>query len=182
MNSEGDLLRRYGLEVEQHFPPELMFLLTHGLQRVMAEGTGSGYPPTATMSYAGKTGTSDKLRDSWFAGFSGNRLAVVWLGRDDNRTTKLTGASGALIVWGRIMLGLDTIPLEQSEPAGIDWRRIDTRTLKPTSRFNPDSTLLPFISGEGTDPGPHDPSPDSAIQGIKDMTETIFDSLNRLFN
>jgi len=182
MNSDGNLLNRYGLEVKQHFPPELMFLLTHGLQRVMEEGTGSGYAPTASRFYAGKTGTSDNLRDSWFAGFSGDRLAVVWLGRDDNRSTKLSGASGALIVWGRIMQGLDALPLEQSEPVGVDWRSIDTKTLKQTYRLNPDSTLLPFISGKDADAGQQNPEPDNAIQGIKNMTESIFDSLNRLFN
>ena len=74
MDSDDSLLTRYGLEVEQHFSPELMFMLTHGLQRVMEEGTGSRYRPTASRSYAGKTGTSDNLRDSWFVGFSAQHL------------------------------------------------------------------------------------------------------------
>ena len=180
MDSDNSLLTRYGLEVEQHFSPELMFLLTHGLQRVMEEGTGSRYKPTASRSYAGKTGTSDNLRDSWFAGFSGDRLSVVWLGRDDNKPTKLTGASGALIVWGRIMQGIRTAPLEQSEPAGIDWGRIDAGTLQWTHPLNPDSTLLPFISVNDTD-SDRQPEFDIGIEDIKNKTKTFFDSLYDLF-
>ncbi len=180
MDSDNSLLTRYGLEVEQHFSPELMFLLTHGLQRVMEEGTGSRYKPTASRSYAGKTGTSDNLRDSWFAGFSGDRLSVVWLGRDDNKPTKLTGASGALIVWGRIMQGLRTAPLEQSEPAGIDWGRIDAGTLQWTHPLNPDSTLLPFISVNDTD-SDRQPEFDIGIEDVKNKTKTFFDSLYDLF-
>lgn len=182
MDSEGHLLTRYGLEVEQHFSPELIYLLTHSLQRVMEEGTGSRYAPTATRAYAGKTGTSDDLRDSWFAGFSGDRLAVVWLGRDDNKTTKLTGASGALIVWGRIMKGINAAPLEQSEPAGISWMRIDTRTLEGTHPFNPKSTLLPVISAAENDRGKKLPESGNGMNEIKNMTRTFFDSLNKLFN
>ncbi len=179
MDSGDNLLTRYGLEVEQHFSPELMFLLTHGLQRVMEEGTASRYRPTASRSYAGKTGTSDNLRDSWFAGFSGDRLAVVWLGRDDNKTTELTGASGALIVWGNILQGLRTAPLEQLEPAGIVWSRIDSGTLQRTHPLNPDSTLLPFISTNDADSG-RQPESDRGIEEIKNKTKTFLDSLYNL--
>jgi penicillin-binding protein 1B len=148
----------------------------------MEEGTGSRYAPTASKAYAGKTGTSDDLRDSWFAGFSGDRLAVVWLGRDDNKTTKLTGASGALIAWGRIMQGIHAAPLEQSEPPGISWVRIDTRTLKETYPFNAESTLLPIISINAANPDRKQPEIDNGIKEIKNMTRSFLDSLNRLFN
>jgi penicillin-binding protein 1B len=181
LDSEDRLLTRSGLDVEQRFAPELMFLLTHALQRVMEEGTGSGYTPTASRAYAGKTGTSDDLRDSWFAGFSGDRLAVVWLGRDDNKTTNLTGASGALRVWGRLMQGLNGAPLEQTEPAGISWTRIDTKTLKETHSFNTRSTLLPYISSNAGNVGDHQPAQDTGIEELKNMTRTFLDSLNRLF-
>jgi penicillin-binding protein 1B len=77
---------------------------------VMEHGTGrparSVLPPTLVV--AGKSGTSSDLRDSWFAGFSGSHVAVVWVGYDDNRPTTFTGSSGALTVWARLMAGLDT--------------------------------------------------------------------------
>lgn len=71
----------------------------------MREGTGrsvySQLPSSLTL--AGKTGTSNDSRDSWFSGFGGDLQAVVWLGRDDNGKTPLTGATGALQVWASFM-------------------------------------------------------------------------------
>lgn len=71
----------------------------------MREGTGrSVYNQLpSSLNLAGKTGTSNDSRDSWFAGFSQDLLAVVWLGRDDNGPTPLTGATGALQVWTSFM-------------------------------------------------------------------------------
>ena len=97
--------------------------------------------------YSGKTGTSDGLRDSWFAGFTARRLSVVWLGKDDNRPTSLTGSTGALEVWGNIGENLSDSPLQPTEPESITWHRIDTMTLRPTNVFNRNSTKLPFIRG-----------------------------------
>jgi len=57
---------------------------------------------------AGKSGTSSDYRDSWFAGFSGSHLAVVWVGYDDDAPTGFTGSVGALPVWAHIMAGLGT--------------------------------------------------------------------------
>lgn len=144
MANDGSLLTRFGLTVQQRFSAETMFLLQHGLQRVMAEGTGSRIRNLEKGSFAGKTGTTNDLRDSWFAGFSGDRLAVVWLGNDDNRSVSLTGSSGALPVWARLMTALGAQPLQLAEPAGIIWRRIDKTTLKLTNIFNRNSTILPF--------------------------------------
>ena len=102
MSADHTLLKRYGLSVEQRFPPEQIFLLNTALQHVVSEGTAhalSRYIP-ASHTLAGKTGTTNDLRDSWFAGFTGDRLAVVWIGRDDNQPAGITGATGALPVWG----------------------------------------------------------------------------------
>jgi penicillin-binding protein 1B len=87
-----------------------MYQLDRMLVLVMDHGTGrparSLLPPELVV--AGKSGTSSDFRDSWFAGFSGGHLAVVWVGYDDNEPTGLTGSSGALPVWARIMAGLGT--------------------------------------------------------------------------
>jgi len=71
------------------------------------------------MTVAGKTGTTDELRDSWFAGFSGDKVAVVWVGRDDNKPAGFPGGAGALPVWGDIMAGLDNQPLGDVPPEGV---------------------------------------------------------------
>ena len=105
---DGKPLQRYPLAVEQAFPPEPIFLLAAAMQGVVREGTGQGLksylPPE--IAIAGKTGTTDEQRDAWFAGFSGDRLAVVWVGYDDNRAARLSGSTAALPIWGDLMAAL----------------------------------------------------------------------------
>jgi len=148
MTRKNKLLNRYGLDVEQRFPPKLVYLLTHALERVMTEGSGRSH--SLQNSYcAGKTGTSNNQRDSWFAGFTGSYLGVVWLGRDDNKPTSLTGSSGALQVWSNIMKKIDPKSRRSSPPAGIVWTRINRETLKQSRIKSPQTTVLPFLAGTG---------------------------------
>ena len=133
--ADNTVVKRYGLSIEQRFPPEAVFLLNSALQRVVREGTARGltsYLP-ATIAAAGKTGTSEDLRDSWFAGFTGDKLAVVWLGRDDNKPAGMTGATGAMVIWGRIMQKLHPEPLELMEPPGIKWSKGQDGNKLPSS-------------------------------------------------
>ncbi len=147
--ADNTVLKRFGLSVEQRFTPESVYLLNTTLQRVVREGTGktlSRYLPDA-LTVAGKTGTSDDLRDSWFAGFTGDKLAVVWLGRDDNKPIGLTGAGGAMVAWGKIMRTLHPQALELAQPAGVEWAWVDPATRRPASRFQRNAEHLPFIIG-----------------------------------
>jgi penicillin-binding protein 1B len=148
LTAEGEPLQRYPLNVEQEIDPAHHFLLTTAMQDVVSEGTArglGGYLPPS-LAVAGKTGTTDGYRDSWFAGFTGDRLAVAWVGRDDNEPTGLTGASGALTVWGEMMAGLDPEPLILPEPENIERVWID-----PVSGLRGkgcrDAVELPFIAG-----------------------------------
>ena len=75
------------------------------MRAVLNEGTGrSARAAGLIVDAAGKTGTTDELRDAWFAGFSGDLLAVVWVGRDDAQPLGLTGAQAALPIWTAFML------------------------------------------------------------------------------
>jgi penicillin-binding protein 1B len=91
------------------------------MQRVVTHGTarwlGAKLPDGTTM--AGKTGTTDDMRDSWFAGFSGDKVAVVWVGRDDYQPMGLAGGTGALRVWGDFMLAIPNEPLSDVPPDGV---------------------------------------------------------------
>lgn len=132
---DGELLKRYPLAVEQRVDPAPMHQLHFALQTVMRSGTGRRaywYNP-ADAAFAGKTGTSNDQRDSWFAGFGGDYLAVVWMGRDDNRPTPLTGSSGALEVWSSFMAGVGERGLQARVPDGILYRHTDL----------PSATLVP---------------------------------------
>ncbi|MES9957499.1 MAG: penicillin-binding protein 1B [Sedimenticola sp.] len=147
--SDGEPLQRYPLTVRQAVPGGAVYLLNRNLQEAVRSGTGqrlSAFLP-GRLNIAGKTGTTDKLRDSWFAGFSGDKVAVVWVGRDDNKPAGLTGSKGALEVWGDMMRRLNPQPLELIRPESVELVWID-----PASGLRADETCegarqYPFISG-----------------------------------
>lgn len=130
LNAEGQPLKRYPLELDQRFSIQSTFELQYALQAVLREGTGrsvyNSFPESLPL--AGKTGTTNDQRDSWFAGFSGEHLAVVWVGKDDNSKTPLSGASGALQVWADLMRQLPTQGVNQQAPEGVSFDWIDAST------------------------------------------------------
>jgi penicillin-binding protein 1B len=152
--AEGEVLSRYPFEVEQVVPPEAVFLLQHGLQAVMRSGTGKsayqGLP--ASLDVAGKTGTTNDNRDSWFAGFSGDYLNVVWLGNDSNKPTSLTGSTGALRIWTDFMKRVPqhSVAMVQGEEISYDW--FDTATGYRTDEHCQGSIRLPFWKPAGSIP------------------------------
>lgn len=93
---------------------------------------------------AGKTGTTNDARDSWFAGFTDRLLSVVWLGRDDNSPVNLTGSSGALRVWADIMeqSGINAFKITRDE--ALEWRYVDRFNGRITRDGCTNSVLLPF--------------------------------------
>lgn len=107
LDPDGEPLSRYPLEIEAVAEPAAVVQLQHALRMVFERGTARGAAARlGGRRFAGKTGTSGDFRDSWFAGFGGDTLAVVWVGRDDNQSMGLTGASGALPIWADIMAGV----------------------------------------------------------------------------
>ena len=99
------------------------------------------------FNVAGKTGTTNDLRDSWFAGFTGDYLGVVWIGRDDNQPAKLTGAQGALQVWGAAMKKISREPLELEPPEDIEQIWIDRSNGLRASEACGSAGRYPFIKG-----------------------------------
>ncbi|APV35167.1 penicillin-binding protein 1B [Acinetobacter soli] len=127
VDANGKVLERFGLNVEQTIEPSLAYVLNYGLQQVMASGTGrSAYNSLpSSLKLAGKSGTTNDTRDSWFAGYSGNYVAVVWLGLDNNKVTGLTGSSGALPVWTNVMRQLRQQPVNLKQTDDVQWQWID---------------------------------------------------------
>lgn len=127
VSSEGEVLKRYDLQIERRIDAESMYLLQYALSEVVNQGTARRLSVTmpSLLPLAGKTGTTNGLKDSWFAGFGDNVLGVVWVGRDDNQSSKLTGSSGALPIWSDIMLELkpQALPLLNSDK--IVWQQYD---------------------------------------------------------
>lgn len=128
VDKEGKLLQRYGLNVQNSIDINTAYLVNYGLQKVMDEGTGQSAYNTLSrdLKLAGKSGTTNDARDSWFAGYSGNYLAVVWLGEDNNKPIGLTGSTGALPVWTKVMSQLKNIPNDLAAPHEVLWQWVDT--------------------------------------------------------
>src|SRR5690606_12049573 len=126
--------------------PAYTYLLNHGLQQVMNSGTGRSAYNTLPryLGLAGKSGTTNDTRDSWFAGYSGNYLAVVWLGLDDNKVTGLTGSSGALPVWINVMKNLRHKPVNLSQPGEVQWQWIDQETGFLSAQSCPGAMYIPL--------------------------------------
>ncbi|MGE0081145.1 MAG: penicillin-binding protein 1B [Thiohalomonadaceae bacterium] len=149
LTAQGEPLQHYALSVEQVLDPAPVYLLTAALQGAVREGTGQGLsawlPPG--INAAGKTGTTDDWRDSWFAGYTGDRVAVVWVGHDDNSPTGFTGASGAMTVWGELMSRLDPEPLLPPMPENIERVWIDPASGLRADEACAGAVELPFIAG-----------------------------------
>ena len=173
VDAHGEPLKRYPLEYDRTVSLQAVHLLHYALRAVVREGTGRGvyrYLPD-DFEVAGKTGTTNNGRDSWFAGFSGDLLAVSWIGRDDNGGTGLTGGSGALKVWAHFMANASERPLGYRMPDGIQPLWIDDRSGYKTGKGCPNSRMLPFITGseprQSTNCSPRK-------SGIKDWFQSLF--------
>jgi penicillin-binding protein 1B len=173
VDARGEPLKRYPLEYDRTVSLQAVHLLHYALREVVREGTGRAvYRELAEkFEVAGKTGTTNDGRDSWFAGFSGDLLAVTWIGRDDNGGTGLTGSSGALRVWAHFMARASERSLGYRMPDGIQTRWIDNNSGYLTGEGCPGARLLPFISGSepqrSTNCSPRK-------SGIKDWFESLF--------
>lgn len=149
VDSDGLPLQRYPLEIAQVVAPGPVYLLNRNLVEVMRAGTGRGirnYLPES-LEVAGKTGTTDELRDSWFAGFSGDWLAVAWVGRDDNKPAGLTGSAGALVLWGKVMKALKPQPLSLLPPEDVVYIWVDPQTGYLGAEHCEGAIAMPFIRG-----------------------------------
>jgi penicillin-binding protein 1B len=125
--ADGEPLTQFPLQTVQAAQPAAVFQLNQALVQVFERGTARSARARlpAGLTVAGKTGTSDDLRDSWFAGFSGDLLAVVWVGYDDNRPAGLSGAAGALPIWTDIMRSLAVAGYQPAPPEGLHELVID---------------------------------------------------------
>jgi penicillin-binding protein 1B len=178
---DGKPLKRYAIAVEPAFPPEPMYLITAAMQGVVREGTGAGLKNwiPADSAVAGKTGTTDEQRDAWFAGFTGDRLAVVWVGYDDNRAAHLSGAGAALPVWGELVAALAPEPLALPKPEGIEQVLIDPASGLRADGGCPGATELPFVQGSA--PAERAPCATSVGIVVEQVKQRAKSWLDRLF-
>jgi penicillin-binding protein 1B len=109
------------------------YLVTNMMRSVINEGTAAGARGQGfTLDAAGKTGTTNDLRDAWFVGFTPELLTVVWVGYDNNQPLSLSGTQAALPIWTQFMrtalAGRPSIPFDV--PRGVTFAEIDRDTGK----------------------------------------------------
>ena len=159
MAESGKQLKAPQLEVAEAAPADAVYTLDRMLIEVMERGTGRPARRTlpAGLVVAGKTGTSNDYRDSWFAGFSGAHLIVVWMGHDDNSQTGLTGTTGALAAWSKLMSSITTSSFEPLMPESAR-EPLDRLLLRPR-----DLAVLRRGRGEPAVPHRHRPAAERSL-------------------
>lgn len=152
------VLDRYGKPVEGAPLPkpvrvisaQTAYMVTSLLEGVLQRGTAAGAARGISGEVAGKTGTTNKQRDSWFAGYAPDRVAIVWVGYDDNSRTRLSGARAALPIWVRFMAkvtppgGYSAFP----QPSGLTTAVVDPTTGLLATEFCPTTLTEIFRTGE----------------------------------
>jgi penicillin-binding protein 1B len=130
--------------------PDTTYLVVNMMRSVLNEGTGAGARAAGfSLDAAGKTGTTNDLRDAWFVGFTPELLTVVWVGLDDNQPLGLSGTQAALPIWTSFMIralaGHPSQPFTQ--PPGIVSAEIDRDTGKLAGPSCPRVFKESFLSG-----------------------------------
>jgi len=129
ISEQGDTLWSWHEVNNQLFSSQASYLIEYALNDVTTRGTAKSLSwRLKGAQLAGKTGTTNDQRDSWFVGYDNRHLVTTWLGRDDNKPTKHTGSSGALVLFSQYMKkqGVDNLAI--SVPEGIAIVPFETKT------------------------------------------------------
>ena len=163
IDAKGQLLQRYPLAVTPAIDAGPVYLINRAMQEVVNHGTASSIYSvlSPSLNIAGKTGTTDEMRDSWFAGFTGDRVGVVWVGKDDNSPAGLSGAVGALPIWTNLFSRVGAEPLVLELPNNVEERWIDGSSSFLGSIGCFGAVKLPFIEGSA-------PEEVSSCGGVED--------------
>ena len=141
------LVRQYPAELMPSLSPQTAALIQYALIQVARNGTAKAIANEFPgKKLAGKTGTSDNFRDSWFIGLSANYLTTVWIGHDNNSTTGLSGSSGALQVWLEIMKVLRVEPLRSTLARGVVYEKVNLEQRSVVPKFCESDIVMPFAA------------------------------------
>lgn len=174
ISADGERLQSYPFNVRQAVDPSATYIVNTILQEVMHSGTGHSAYSSFPQDYGliGKTGTTNDAKDSWFAGYTGDYLSVVWVGRDDNKPAGLTGATGALQVWTDLMKQISTQPVILTPPDNIRMVQIDPSNGLVASESCPGGRYYPYIAG--SEPTAYSPCGNSVIEQDNNWFNDLF--------
>ncbi len=144
-DNQGGLLERYPINAQRVMSDSYNYLVKANMLDVVETGTAKKLKQRIPWTkFAGKTGTTNNLKDSWFAGFSNEHLGVVWVGRDDNKAARISGSTAALPVFIDIFEGVNTESLKLGYHPEIEWRLIDLDSGKLASDGCQRTASMPF--------------------------------------
>ena len=124
---QGNIIYEHNTVPDQVVPREAAYQTLYAMQQTVERGTARSLQNDyADLRLAGKTGTTNDARDTWFVGIDGKNVSTIWLGRDDNGETKLTGASGALQIYKDYLNRVVIEKLKLGQPSTIKWVGINT--------------------------------------------------------
>jgi penicillin-binding protein 1B len=176
LDSKGAPLHRFEQEMKQLIDQDAVNITQYAMNAVMHMGTGVGARAVlpAGLDTAGKTGTTNDYRDSWFAGFSQDLLAVAWIGRDDNAKTPFSGSTGALKVWTNFMKDTNSKGISFNSFAKMDVKYISMSKGQPTDSNCLDAIQIPFVSEVSLEPLTDCASPvvDPLVAGFHEHQKT----------
>ena len=148
LDRDGKAVKRYDTVPRPADPSDRIAvgLVTYALQYAVTSGTGRQLVADGLgrLQAAGKTGTSNDSRDSWFAGWTSDHLAVVWVGNDQNQPTGLYGATGGMRVWSGLFSRLPSAPLPVPDK-GLEWQWVVQSN--GTDAGCPGARRFPFVPG-----------------------------------
>jgi penicillin-binding protein 1B len=149
--TEGKELVRYPLRMLPQPNREAIAVLNYALTQVVEQGTAKALPGLLdqTATIAGKTGTTNDRRDSWFVGYTRNRVAVSWVGEDDNRPAGVTGSNAAMRLWGKLFRQLPIESVDLRMPDGAYWLWVDRDSGLLTLENCEGAVQVPFVDGSG---------------------------------
>ncbi|GGD50826.1 penicillin-binding protein 1B [Lacimicrobium alkaliphilum] len=147
VDNDGRVLWQHQQVARQRADRKAVYLLNYALNRVTREGTAKALKQRfPQLHLAGKTGTTNDYRDSWYSGFDRNHLATIWLGTDDNKSTGLAGASGALPLYMDYLQQSHPKSLSRPFPQGLGIAHFDLQSGTPVQPGCAGSISVPAVT------------------------------------
>jgi penicillin-binding protein 1B len=129
ISAQGETLFQHFVEATPYFSAQASYLTDYMLTQVAQQGTAKSLTwRLKNKVVAGKTGTTNDQRDSWFVGYDAKHMITTWLGRDDNKATDFTGSSGALTLFAEYLKQIGVTNKQSVQPTGIKLVPFDPET------------------------------------------------------
>jgi len=151
--TSGETLNRYPLRLMPLPQRPAVAVLNYALTQVVETGTARALPGLlgSRVTIAGKTGTTNERRDSWFVGYTRDLVAVTWVGQDDNSPAGVTGGTAAMQLWAGLFRSLPLNPVDLDMPEGAYWMWVNPDQNLLSDESCDGAVQLPFVAGSEPD-------------------------------